>query len=111
MRDVANVSVNLQTMVNLYKCSIFAMTPTIWHPTVKIRSNQTVCNNNTDFQKELFSRFCTVEVFLARLPGLGDACQSGDTVEGNKIPVKNLVSVYHVKYYDYTVKWCRGVCN
>ena len=70
------------------------------------------CNNNTIFQKELFS--CLFPSAYAghvglAASGLGDACQSGKMAKLlNTLFFVFKISLllnYHVKYYDYIVKW------
>ena len=62
VRDMVNVYVNPQSMVNLYRRSIFALMHYL-PPKSKIHKNKAVgksacgCNNNAATQKELFSRF------------------------------------------------------
>ena len=57
-----------------------------------------------------------VDVCLARWPRLGDACLSVEIVtllNSQSFEFKFLFKPkYHVKYYDYIVKWYSGIaCN
>ena len=78
------------------------------------------CNNNTIFQRELFSRFLASTYAGGTLAwqrqSLGDVCQSRNMAT----LLNSLISVFKIsflpnfraKYYDYIVKMCSGVaCN
>ena len=77
-RDVFYARLQWQGKVNLYKRSIFVITHTIFHPTssyVTTKLYETSacgCNNNTIFQKELFSRFPPSTYVAWQRRSLGD---------------------------------------
>ena len=92
---------------------------TIYHPnssyvTTKLyETSACVCNNNIIFQNELFSRFLPSTYVAWQRRSLGDGCESRKMAT----PMNTLFFVfkisllrnYHVKYYDYIVKWCSGI--
>ena len=91
--------------------------PNSSYVTTKLYGTSTCgCNNNTIFSERTFHvsyRRCMPAALARQRRSLGDSCQSGKMAAlFNSLFVVFKISFlpkYHVKYYDYIVKWCSGI--